>query len=92
MTESAPKDIFSYPTVGLHMSSQLGALGTGVVTQLTLVGFLSGVGSSVHGQVRAVFENFSAVLASVVSSFATELPPCGGIEEGIQLAFAGDGL
>ena len=65
--------VVPHPPVGLHVPRKLAALRTGVRTQLTPVWFLARVTSPVHRQVAAVLENFSAELATVVSSVAQEV-------------------
>lgn len=51
--------------VRLHVAGELATLGTGVVTQITLVGSLSCVTASMDCQVAAVLEDLAAVLAGV---------------------------
>ena len=50
----------------LHVSCQLGALGTRVVTLITSVRLLSGVRSNVNSQVGSVLKDFAAEFACVV--------------------------
>lgn len=53
--------------VGLHVASQLGALGAGVAAQVTLVWSLPRVAAPVDCQIAAVLEHLSTVLTGVVS-------------------------
>ena len=48
------------------MSGQLGTLGTGILTLVTLVGFLSSVRSDMNGEVGGVLEDFPTVFAGVI--------------------------
>ena len=56
-----------------HVAGQLAALGTGVRTQLTLVGLLSCMRSPMDCQVAAVFENLATELTCVIPSSADDL-------------------
>ena len=60
-------------SMSFHVPGQFAALCTRVGTQLTLVWLLPCVTSLVYRQVTAVLENFSAELATVVSSVAQEV-------------------
>ena len=51
--------------VCLHVACELGALGTGIVAQVTLVGPLTCVAAPVHRQVATVLEHLAAVFAGV---------------------------
>lgn len=84
--------IVPHPSVGLHVPRKLAALRTGVRTQLTSVWFLARVTSPVHRQVAAVLENFSAILAGVVSSAPNQVLPCIGVEDGIKPTLLGESL
>ena len=48
------------------MPGELAALGTGVVTDVTFVRFLSRVGSDVNGEVGGVLKHFPTVFTGVV--------------------------
>ncbi len=72
--------------VGLHVTRQLAALGTGVRAQLTLVRLLACMRSPVHGEVAAVLEHLPAVLTRVVLPPTDQLLARLGIEEGIDPA------
>ena len=58
-------NVLAHLAVGLHVASELAALGAGVAAQVTLVWPLSRVAAPVHCQVAAVLEDLAAVLASV---------------------------
>ena len=84
--------VVPHPPVGLHVPRQLAALRTGIRTQLTPVWFLAGVTSPVHRQVAAVLEDFSTVLAGVVSSSPNQVLPCIRVKDGIEPALLGESL
>ena len=48
------------------MSGQLGTLGTGILTLVTFVGFLSSVRSDMNGEVGGVLEDFPTVFTGVI--------------------------
>ena len=84
--------VVPHPAVGLHVPRQLAALRTGVRTQLTPVWFLAGVTSPVHRQVAAVLEDFSTILAGVVSSPPNQVLPCIRVKYGIKPTLLGESL
>ncbi len=86
ITVAALEYILARLPVGLHVSRQLAALGTGVRAKLTLVRLLSRMGSPVHGEVAAVLEHLAAVLARIVLSPPDQLLARLGIKEGIDPA------
>ena len=51
ITIAAPQQTGARPHMDLHMSGQLGTLGTGILALITLVRLLSRVGSDVDGEV-----------------------------------------
>lgn len=55
--------------VGLHVASQLGALGAGIAAQVALVRPFPRVAAPVDCQIAAVLEHLAAVLAGVISLF-----------------------
>lgn len=55
-------------TMGLHVASKFGALGTGVIAQVTLVWPFPCMAAPVHSQIAAVLEYLAAVLTSVTPS------------------------
>ncbi len=65
--------LLSCAAVGLHVSRQLAALGTGVRAQLTLVRLLPRMRSPVHGEVAAVLEHLAAVLTCIIPASADDL-------------------
>lgn len=68
--------VFADLTVGLHVASKFGALGTSIIAQLTLVWSLPCVAAPVHCQVTAVLENFAAKLTSITpAAFLGAGPP-----------------
>ena len=73
VAESAFVNVLPESSVRLHVPRQLRALRARVAAQLALVRLLAGVRPSVDCQVGAVLENFSAELASVVSTSAGDL-------------------
>ena len=84
--------VVPHPPVGLHVPRKLAALRTGVRTQLTPVWFLAGVTSPVHRQVAAVLENFSTILAGVVSSAPNQVLPGIRVKDGIEPTLLGESL
>ena len=73
VAEPALELVVPHPAVGLHVPRQLAALSTRVRTELAPVRLLPRVTSSVHGQVAAVLEDFSAKLATVIPPVAQQL-------------------
>ena len=73
ITKGATEAVHPGPAMCFHVPGQFAALCTGVGTHLTLVWFLPCVTSLVYRQVTAVLENFTAELATVVSSVTKEL-------------------
>ena len=63
------------------MPGELAALGTGVFTNVTFVGFFSRVGSDVNGEVGGVLKHFPAVSAGVVPL---------NVLQGLDAAFLGN--
>ena len=66
VTEPALESVVPHPPVSLHVPGELAALGAGVFTNITFVGFLSGVRSDMYGEVGSVLENFPTIFTSVV--------------------------
>lgn len=58
-------DLLAMLTMCLHVACELGALGAGIVAQLTLVGPLACVTAPVHRQVATVLEHFATVFTGV---------------------------
>ena len=58
-------DLLTKLAMCLHVARELGALGTGIVAQLTLVGPLASVTTPMHRQVATVLEHLATVLAGV---------------------------
>ena len=78
--------------MGLHVPRQLAALRAGVRTQLTPVRLLARVAPPVHSQVAAVLEDFSTILAGVVSPSPDQVLPGVRVEDGIESALLGESL
>ena len=57
------------------MSGQLGTLGTGILTLITLVRFLSSVRSDMNGEVGSVLEDFPTVFTGVIPLVETLQSP-----------------
>lgn len=58
-------DLLTKLAMCLHVARELGALGTGIVAQLTLVGPFTSVTTPMHRQVATVLEHLTAELAGV---------------------------
>lgn len=61
-------DLLTKLAMCLHVARELGALGAGIVAQLTLVGPLTSVTAPVHCQVATVLEHLAAVFTGVTPS------------------------
>lgn len=58
-------DLLTQLAMCLHVACELGALGAGIVAQLTLVGPLPSVTAPVHRQVATVFKHLAAEFTGV---------------------------